>query len=403
VTDGTLLDTGLGELGAAALVVVATSSRDPYLAPFVRGARLHHSLLIVPRGGAPRLGYFTPMERGEAAGAGLELLTPEKLDVERWVRDHPSHELFAHVLSRGLHVLGIAPGKVALAGSLPAGWLLAVREVLGQEGWTLEAGEALVERWRRHKGPGELAAIEQAAAGTCAAMRRVAEMLAASDASKGALTLEGEPLTVGRLRSAVAQCLSGYGLEQPWGNIVAPAEEGAIPHSAGTDERVVAAGESLVVDLFPRGLLAADCTRTFCVGEPSADLARGHATVLAALDAAREAARPGARGWDLQEQACRHIIAAGWPTPLDQPGTTRGYVHGLGHGVGYEIHELPSFRRDAAGAAGRLEAGDVITLEPGLYEPEDGWAVRLEDLYAVTEGGVRNLTPLPYDLDPRAW
>ena len=55
------------------------------------------------------------------------------------------------------------------------------------------------------------------------------------------------------------------------------------------------------------------------------------------------------------------------------------------------------------GAVGLLETGDVVTLEPGLYYPDAGWAVRLEDLLALREGGVDNLTPLPYDLDPRAW
>ena len=87
---------------------------------------------------------------------------------------------------------------------------------------------------------------------------------------------------------------------------------------------------------------------------------------------------------------------------MSHPGTTRGYVHGLGHGVGFELHEYPSFRRHA-GPEGVLAAGDVITLEPGLYEPEQGFGVRLEDLVALVADGSENLTPLPYELDPRAW
>ena len=87
---------------------------------------------------------------------------------------------------------------------------------------------------------------------------------------------------------------------------------------------------------------------------------------------------------------------------MTHPGTTTGYVHGLGHGVGYVLHEYPSFRKQA-GAEGVLGEGDAITLEPGLYSPEEGWAVRVEDLYVVTPGGPRNLTAMPRDLDPRAW
>ena len=85
-----------------------------------------------------------------------------------------------------------------------------------------------------------------------------------------------------------------------------------------------------------------------------------------------------------------------------EPATTTGYVHGLGHGVGFELHEYPSFRREA-GEEGVLEVGDLLTLEPGLYDPEAGWGVRLEDLVYLGPDGPESLTPLPYDLDPRAW
>jgi Xaa-Pro aminopeptidase len=79
-------------------------------------------------------------------------------------------------------------------------------------------------------------------------------------------------------------------------------------------------------------------------------------------------------------------------------------VHGLGHGVGYELHELPSFKESASPEDGRLEPGDVVTLEPGLYEPgPGGFGVRLEDLFVVRPEGLDCLTPLPYDLDPRGW
>ena len=91
------------------------------------------------------------------------------------------------------------------------------------------------------------------------------------------------------------------------------------------------------------------------------------------------------------------------PTQLSDPGTTTGYVHGLGHGVGFEVHELPHFRSVGPSATAPSQRGDVFTLEPGLYDPSAGWAVRLEDLVYLGGRGLENLTPLPYDLDPRAW
>jgi Xaa-Pro aminopeptidase len=146
----------------------------------------------------------------------------------------------------------------------------------------------------------------------------------------------------------------------------------------------------------------ADCTRTLCAGEPAPSLARAHAAVLRALAAARALAAPGARGWDLQEAVCLTFEEAGYATPLRQPGTTTGYVHNLGHGIGYELHELPIFRK-VAGAEGVLAEGDVFTLEPGLYDPAAGYGVRLEDLCYLGPDGLEILTPLPYDLDPRRW
>jgi Xaa-Pro aminopeptidase len=204
------------------------------------------------------------------------------------------------------------------------------------------------------------------------------------------------------VRHEVAAALAAHGLEQPEGNIVAAGADGAVPHTSGRDERVLRAGESLVVDLYPKGGLFADCTRTFCVGRAPQALVEAHAAAHEALVAAHGSALPGERGWTLQEAACAMLAAKGWPTPITQPGATRGYVHGLGHGVGFELHEYPSFRRNA-GPEGTLAVGDVFTLEPGIYDPEAGFGVRLEDLVALGPTGPEVLTPLPYALDPRAW
>jgi Xaa-Pro aminopeptidase len=313
----------------------------------------------------------------------------------------------AWVAEKALDLAGVSPGRVALAGHGQAGVIQAAFSSLARKGWTWVAGNSQVLSVRKSKSAAELSGIRAAAGGVAAAMRRVASRLAAAAVrdgrEDGELWLEGERLTVARLRSEAGQVLAAHGLEQPKGNIVAPGEEGGVPHSTGTQDRVLRAGESLVVDLFPRGALFADCTRTFCVGEAPEGLRRAHALVLAALERAHLRARPGVRGWELQEEVCDLFQAEGVPTQLSTPGTTRGYVHNLGHGVGFDLHEQPVFRK-AAGAEGVLREGDVFTLEPGIYEPEaGGFGVRLEDLVYLGPEGLENLTPLPYDPDPRAW
>jgi Xaa-Pro aminopeptidase len=397
------LAAGLAELDCQGLVVFAESAADPDMAPFTGAVHVGQSLLVVPRDGEPRLAYLTAMERDEAAATGLALLTPAELDVVRFqAQATEPADFFGHVLRNALKHAGLPPGRVALAGHGPAGVLWGTASKLAREGYVWVPGNSLLQTLRKGKTAAELAGLRRASAGTAEAMRAAARLLAAAEERGGELHLEGRALTVGRIRREVGQVLAGHGLEQPRGNLVAPAEEGAAPHSTGTDERVLRPHESLVVDLFPKGTLFADCTRTFCVGAPPEPLAKAYGAVARALETARAAARPGVRGWDLQEAVCRGFQEDGYATPLSHPGTTVGYVHNLGHGVGFDIHEAPTFRK-ANGAEGVLGPGDVFTLEPGLYDAEERYAVRLEDLYALTPEGLENLTPLPYELDPRAW
>jgi len=402
----------LSDRGCHALLVVAGSARDPDLAPFVGPVHLGRAFLVLPRPGLPGpaggragLGFLTPMEREEAGRTGLPLLTPAALDVEQLLEERPEPARFwGALLVRGLEQCSVPPGRLALAGHLGAGLAVSFARELRDAGFELTDGHEVVRRLRQRKRPDEVEAIRDAARGTVAAFRRVAEVLRGAEHDRdGGLRTAGRPLTVGDLRREVFRVLADHGLEQPEGNIVAPAEEGAVPHSSGTDGRQLRVGESLVVDLYPRGRLFADCTRTFCVGEPPAALARGHALVREALERARAGVRPGVRGWSLQEETCRLLGDAGFPTPISHPGTETGYVHNLGHGVGYELHEYPSFRKES-GAEGVLGEGDVITIEPGLYDPVAGWGVRLEDLLVVGEDGIaEDLAPLPYDLDPTSW
>lgn len=398
---------GLDELGCEALLVLAASAQDTDLAPFLPGpAHMGECFLVLPRGGEPRLGFYTLMERDEAAATGLALLTPDDLEISRLSSELSEPAPFlAQVLAKAFDLTGLRSGRVALAGHGPAGVIASACNLLSQSGWVWVPGNSLVFASRKRKEPAELAGIREAAEGTCEAFRAVARLLAVAshDGPGSELRLEGEPLTVARLRAEVACVFAARGLEQPRGNILAPAEEGAVPHSSGTQTRILRAGESIVVDIFPRGTLFADCTRTFCVGEPPEPLARAHALVLGAVKEVHRRAAPGVRGWDLQELVCGLFGEAGFPTPISHPGTTTGYVHNLGHGVGFDLHEFPTFKK-ASGAEGVLREGDVFTIEPGLYDPEGGWAVRLEDLVVLGREGVEeNLTPLPYGMEPRGW
>jgi Xaa-Pro aminopeptidase len=140
-------------------------------------------------------------------------------------------------------------------------------------------------------------------------------------------------------------------------------------------------------------------TRTFCLGEPSEQLQEWHRLVKEALDRTREQLRPGIGGRGLYDTSCDVFEQAGYPTQRTKtPGQPLedGYFHALGHGVGLEVHEEPIMGMTAQN---EIVAGDVVTLEPGLYEQGVG-GCRLEDLLLITEDGAVNLTDFPYDLAP---
>ena len=385
------------------LLVVGRSSDDPDIAPFTGEARIGECFVLVCRGEV-RLGYLSPIEREEAQATGLELLTPDDLEVSRASRGTKGRgEFWAWVLGRALLAAGVNPTRVALAGHPAIGWLDEALAAMRADGWSFVSGHDPLLRYRKRKTQAELADIRVAAQGVCAAFRGVAITLLSSVELEGELWSAEGRLTVGALRREVGQVMALHGLSQPEGSLIAPGGQGAVPHNTGRDDTVLRARESLIVDLFPRSRMYADCTRTFCVGEPAPELSTAWGEVKDALELAYRETSPGVRGWNVQEQVCQLFESRGYPTVLNQEGTLCGYVHGLAHGVGFEVHEYPEFRRESSDESGRVEEGDVLTLEPGLYDPDQGWAVRLEDLVHVSSTGLENLTPLPYEMDPHAW
>jgi Xaa-Pro aminopeptidase len=167
--------------------------------------------------------------------------------------------------------------------------------------------------------------------------------------------------------------------------IVAAGPNGSLPH-AEPGERVIAEGDLVVVDI---GAIldgyCSDCTRTYACGEVGAEEREVYELALAAQRAALNGIRDGASGRDVDAIA-RDLIGEG--------GHGERFGHGLGHGVGISVHEPPRLSRRSEDD---LTAGDVVTVEPGIYVP-GRFGVRIEDLVLVTEDGCRNLSGRPKSL-----
>lgn len=168
-------------------------------------------------------------------------------------------------------------------------------------------------------------------------------------------------------------------------SIVAGGAHGALPHATPRDVRLER-GQLVVIDwgAVYQGY-ASDCTRTVAIGEPGPEAREAYELVLGAQQVGLEEVRAGGDGREI-DKAVRDIIYGA--------GHEGHYGHGLGHGVGLEVHEAPtlSFR-----AQDILAAGYVVTVEPGVYVP-GSFGIRIEDLVVVTDDGCRVLTPIPKGL-----
>jgi len=257
--------------------------------------------------------------------------------------------------------------------------------------------ETFVQR-RRVKTEAELEGIRRAQRGAEAGMDAARELFRRAEEKDGSLVLDGEPLTSERVKIAIQQAFTGLNLLCDE-FIVSHGEQTAIGHEMGYGE--IKPNEPIVLDLWPRDRESscyADMTRTFVIGEPSEELVTYQGLVYEALQRSLAAVKPGVPGRDVFVVASEVFHEAGYPTGLhkrDGEVLEDGFFHGLGHGVGLEVHEQPWLSR----YPGELVAGDVITLEPGLYRNGYG-GCRLEDLVLVTKDGAEVLTDYPYGLQP---
>ena len=248
----------------------------------------------------------------------------------------------------------------------------------------------VIEEIRAVKTGEELEHVREAQKANEAAMRAAEDLLRAADAEDGELVYEGEALTSERVREEIEVTLLRHGcaLDE---TIVAGGAQAAGPHNRGSGP--LPADSPIIVDIFPKDKASkyhADMTRTFVHGDASDEAQAFYDVTAEAKAAALDAVEPGATGADVHDAVCDVYENAGHATLRSDPETETGFIHSTGHGVGLDVHELPSL----APRGQELEPGHVITIEPGLYDPGVG-GVRIEDLVVVTEDGYENLTDYP--------
>ena len=331
-----------------------------------------------------RAATVSVLDADKVRALGVEILDPASLGRDELLKSgRPAHEIEAELSLRACRVLGVERAAV------PFEFPVAVADHLRTGGLELHVDpERFVER-RRVKTQTQLEGIRRAQRAADAAMAVAARLI--RELAPG--------ITSEDVRASMQAVSDEHGCELPDDVIVSHGAQAAVGHEEGHGE--IGAGEPVVVDIWPRDKASrcwADMTRTFVAGggEPPEELARYWELTRASLGRVYPMVRAGADCQALYEASCEPYHEAGLPTQLNkEPGTVLedGYFHGLGHGIGLELHERPHLGR----SPDTLRAGDVVTLEPGCYRRGFG-GCRLEDLVVVTEDGCETLTDFPYVL-----
>ena len=284
---------------------------------------------------------------------------------EGWERPEVERELLPAVKDRIKGRVGYEDAHLSVR------QLNRLEEVAPDEAELVPAGD-LVEQLRRIKDAGELAAMAAAA--------QLADQVYDWVIERGLVRK-----TEREVAQAAEARIRELDAEPSFPVIVAGGANGALPHAEPGD-RIIDAGEIVVFDMGAQfDGYCSDCTRTFAAGEPGEEAREVYELVQRAQAAALEAVRGGESAKDVDAVAREMISDAGH-------GDRFG--HGLGHGVGLEVHEAP---RLASTSDDELSANETVTVEPGVYIPGK-FGVRIEDLVVVTEEGHRNLSGRPKEL-----
>jgi Xaa-Pro aminopeptidase len=375
-----------------AVLIVADSTRSPEMRHEVPVA-VPDPFLYAEQNGR-RVAVVTAFETARVTEADptVEALPPERFGLDELLAGGMNEaEAMLEVYARACRELRITSAVV------PAAFPVEVADHLRADGVEVASDRELFEQRRRRKNEAELAGLRRAQRACEAALDAARGLLRSADRS-GTLVLDGEQLTSERIKAEVERVFSDHGVYAEE-FIVSHGAQTAVAHESGSG--AIRPGEPVLFDLFPRDRATgvySDMTRTYVVGTPDAELVAYHRLCREALERAAEAVRPGVNGRELMQLVCDLFAEHGHATPLTKkPGEVleNGFLHGLGHGVGLEVHERPAIGR----AGDDLFAGDVLTLEPGLYRAGYG-GIRLEDILVVTENGAEVVTSYPYDLEP---
>lgn len=398
------LDRLMETRGLAGLVVECSEAFSAERDYLTGGVAITGGKIVKKRGGDPIL-IVNPMETEEAKKSGLRTLSYTDLGWQDLIKAAEGNWIAAEVpfWERCLGAAEIEAGKIGIYG---VGSLNEIIDIVTRVGESFphynlsgESGMTIFEEAYLTKDADEIARLKDIGVRTAEVLQATWDFIA-SHRAQGDTVVNGDgaALTIGDVKRFVRRALLDRELEEH-GMIFAQGRDGGFPHSRGEKGDALRLGQAIVFDLFPRELGGGyfhDCTRTWSLGYATDDVQRAYDEVVEAFDMAVEIIRPGMPTKAAQEQVQTYLEGKGHKTTRSHPGTNEGYVHSLGHGIGMNIHERPSLSHLSNDT---FAVGNVLTIEPGLYYPDRGFGVRVEDSYYLSaDAGLVSLTPFHREL-----
>ncbi len=395
------------ERGLDALLVLGPDGKscaNPAFAYFIGSAHVTTGVVIVRADGSAFLLHHT-MDRDEAAKTDLKLIDRSRYNYPALLRANNGDPIAAQaaLLCQALRDVEAGP-RVGIYGVEEVSVTLRLVDALRRDATftvVAEGDDDVITRARKTKDRREAALIQQVCQLAEEVIAETQAFLQAHRAHNGCLVRpDGAALTVGDVKRFIRARAAERNLHGA-DCIFAVGRDAGVPHSAGNESDPIQVGRAIVFDFFPRGPEGyhADITRTWCLGFAPPEVERAWQTVLEAHALAERSFNLRDFTWAYNEAVCDLFEARGYTTLRQDPRATRGYVHSLGHGFGLAVHEAPSISLKGWRPDEVFQPGTVFCSEPGLYDPEAGWGVRVEDDYWFDEQGVlHRLTRYPHDL-----
>jgi len=380
-----------------ALLIFGNAEHNPPMYYFTGGGHVSEAMLFKKRD-EPAILYCNAMEREEAAKSGLKVI-PTRQSV---------FDEFREIVKSIFESYGLVSGRVALYGTMDVGSTMVLLNVLKSVAPDVE----FVGEWKSNslllyametKDETEVDRIRRMGTITTDVVAQVRDYLTSCEVREDEVLLkeDGTPLSVGDVHAKIRLWVSERGAELPSGFIFAIGSDAGVPHSAGEPNDLMKLGQTIVFDIYPAekgGGYYYDFTRTWSLGYATPEEQKLYDEVKNVYDKVIENVDLNAGFKEYQKLVCDEFGKNGHKTSMNTEGVlTDGYVHSLGHGFGLNIHERPLSRHTVADD-NILKGGVVVTIEPGLYYPEKGMGVRIEDAYWMRpDGTFESLAEYPYD------